>query len=267
MFLCVLNSSIINMDFPKLVVIKVGWKRLGLILVVIAVIAGALLGYSLISLFYNVRDVSIEEVVSVPQSFDDVHVRLFGYVVNTSGYMFGPKYVLRDFDEDVEIALVHEDDSEIVDLEPYVSFVFDGKNYTQIRNIRVSVVGYVRYVGLVIDAPSFYLDVEKVELQMDVLKAVVIEFLQTTDVPNGGWDGTVEVEEIYDHKLGGKVMVVRYSTLNAGHPGFFLEAIEHHIAVITVDIRGEVVSAFCVSGSFHEGKIWDLLNQRWIQQI
>ena len=37
------------------------------------------------------------------------------------------------------------------------------------------------------------------------LGSIVIEFLKTTDVPNGRWDGTVEVKEIYDHKLGGKV--------------------------------------------------------------
>ena len=247
-------------------VIKVSWKRLALILVLVAAVGGAVMGYSMNSLFYNVRDVSIEEVVSDPQSFDDVHVRLHGYVANTSVYMFGPKYVLRDFDEGVEIALGHKGGSERVDLEPYVSFVFDGENYTQIRNIRVSVVGYVRYIGPVVDAPSFHLDVERVELQIDVLKGLVIEFLKTTDVPNGGWDGTVEIKEIYDHKLGGKVMVVKYTTANAGHPGFFLEAIEHHTAVITLNMRGEVVSAFCVWGSFHDGKIWDLLNQRWIQQ-
>lgn len=103
------------------------------------------------------------------------------------------------------------------------------------------------------------------ELSQAELENIVIEFLKTTDVPNSGWDGTVEVMQIYDHKLGGKVIVVKYTTANAGHPDFFLEAIEHHIAVITFNIKGEVVSAFCVWGSFHDDKIWDLLNQRWIQ--
>ena len=254
------------MDLRKLLVATLRWKRPVLILLVIAAVAGAVVSYSINSLFYNVSDVSIKEVVSDPQSFDGVHVRLQGYVVNTSMYMFGPKHVLRDFEEEVEIALGGKGGSERVDLEPYVSFVFDGKNYTQMRNISVSVVGYVRYIGFVIDAPSFYLDIERVELQMDVLKRIVIDFLKTTDVPNGGWDSTVEVKEVYDHKLGGKVMVVKYTTVNAGHPGFFLEAIEHHIAVITLNMRGEVVSAFCVWGGFHDSKIWDLLNQRWIQQ-
>jgi hypothetical protein len=113
---------------------------------------------------------------------------------------------------------------------------------------------------------SFYLDVKEVELQIDALKGHIIEFLRITDVPSGVWDGTVEVKEVYDHKLGGKVMVVKYTTANAGHPRFFLEAVEQHIAVITLNMKGEVMSAFCVSGSFHDGKIWDLLNQRWIQQ-
>jgi len=232
---------------------------------VVAAVSGAVLGYFINFVIYGVRDVSVKEVVSDPQSFDGVHVQLHGYIVDTS-YMFGPKYVLRDFEEGVEIALSGKGRPEKIDFEPYVSFVFDGENYTRIRNINVIVVGYVRYIGPVIDAPSFFLDVEKVEPQKDILETIAIEFLKTTDVPNGGWNGTVEVKEIYDNKLGGKVMVVKYTTANGGHPGFFLEAIEHHIAVITLNMRGEVVSAFCVWGSFHDGKIWDLLNQRWIQQ-
>jgi hypothetical protein len=109
-------------------------------------------------------------------------------------------------------------------------------------------------------------EVIEVELIEAELEKIVVEFLKTTDVPNGVWDGTVEVREVYDHRLGGKVVVVEYTTANGGHPSFFLEAFEHHVAVFTVSMRGEVLSAFCVWGSFHDGKIWDLLNQRWIQQ-
>ena len=242
------------------------WKRLALILVVVAAVSVVVLGYFINFVIYNVRDVSVEEVVSDPQSLDGAHVRLHGHVVNTSVYMFGPKYVLRDFEDGVEIALGGKGAPEKVDFEPYVSFVFDGENYTQIRNIRVIVVGYVRYIGLVTDAPSFHLDVEKVEPQMDVLETIVIEFLKTTDVADGGWDGTVKIKEIYDHKLGGEVVVVEYGTANAIHPHFMAEAIENHTAVITINEKGEVVSAFCVWGNFHDNKIWDLINQKWIQK-
>lgn len=106
----------------------------------------------------------------------------------------------------------------------------------------------------------------EVELSRVELEEIVIEFLKTTDVPNSGWNGTIEVKEIYDHKLGGKVMVVNYTTANAVHPHLMCEAIEHHTAIITVNEKGQVISAFCFLGSFHDGKIWDLLNQRWIQQ-
>ncbi|MFQ5758927.1 MAG: hypothetical protein ACE5IF_04555 [Candidatus Bathyarchaeia archaeon] len=241
------------------------WKRSTLILVGVAAVSVVAIGFSIYFMIYGVRDFPIEEVVSDPQSFDGVHVRLHGYVVDTSVYMFGPKYVLGDLKDGVEIALGGRGGPEKVDFAPYVSFVFDGENYTQIRDIGVSVVGYVRYTGPVMDVPSFYLDVEKVELQIDVLKGLVIDFLKTTDVSNAGWDGTVEVKEIYDHKLDGKVIVVEYMTTNAVHPHFMCEAIEHHKAVITLDEKGEVVSAFCVWGSFHGGRIWDLLNQRWIK--
>ena len=254
------------MDLRKLVVTTVRWKRLALILMVVAAVSVVVLGYFINFAIYGVRDVSVEDVVSDPQSFDGVHVRLHGYVADTSVYMFGPKCVLRDFEDGVEIALGGKGGSEKVDFKPYISFVFDGENYTQIRNIRVSVVGYVRYIGLVIDAPSFLLDVEKVEPQIDVLETILIEFLKTTDVADGGWDGTVEIKEIYDHKLGGKVIVVEYTTVNAIHPYFMAEAIEHHTAVITINGKGEVVSAFCVWGNFHDNKIWDLINQKWIQK-
>jgi len=241
----------------------VRWKRLAWILVVVAAVACVVIGLSMNSLFYGVRDVSIGEVVSDPQSFDGAYVRLCGYAVDTGVYMFGPKYVLRDFDDAVEIALGGKGGPKKVDLEPYVSFVLDMGNYTSIRNIRVSVIGYVRYIGPVIDAPSFYVDVEKVEPSVTELETVVAEFLKTTDVANVLWDDTVEIIEIYDHKLGGKVVVVNYTTMNAVHPHFMCEAIEHHTAVITINEKGEVVSAFCVWGSFHDGKIWDLVNQRW----
>lgn len=98
------------------------------------------------------------------------------------------------------------------------------------------------------------------------LKNIVIEFLKTTDVSRATWDGTVNIKEIYDHKLGGKVIVANYTTMNAIHPYFMAEAIEDHTAVITLDSRGEVVSAFCVWGTFHGQSIWDLINQRWIRK-
>jgi hypothetical protein len=248
------------------VVATVRWKRLALILVVVAAVSVVVLGYFINFVVYGAKDVSVEEVVSDPQSFDGVNVRLHGYVADTSGYMFGPKYVLRDLEDGAEIALGGKGGPKNVDLEPCVSFVFDGENYTQIRNVRVSVVGYVRYIGLVVDAPSFFLDVEKVEPQMDILETVVVEFLKTTDVADGGWDGTVEIKEIYDHQMGGKVVVLGYTTANAIHPHFMAEAIEHHTAVITINEKEEVVSAFCVWGSFHDNRIWDLINQKWIQK-
>lgn len=115
-----------------------------------------------------VQHVSMKELASNPQSFDGVHARLFGCVVETN-YMFGPKYVLRDFDDAVEVALDGKNGPQNLNLEPYVSFVFDGINYTRIGNSEVSIVGYVRYIGLGTDFPSFYLDVEKVEMETSII--------------------------------------------------------------------------------------------------
>lgn len=91
----------------------------------------------------------------------------------------------------------------------------------------------------------------------------VVDFLKTTDVPRGRWNESVKIREIYDHKLGGKILVVEYITMNMGHPEFMCEAIEEHTAIITVNSEGQIVSAFCIHGS----KLWDLINQRWVHVI
>jgi len=143
-------------------VVTMRWKRLAILLVAVTTVVGAVAVYYMNSLFYAPGDVPIQKVVSDPKSFDGAPVRLRGYVVDTKVYMFGPKYVLRDFDEECEIPLNGKDGPVRVDLEPYVSFIFDGRNYTQIRNIRVSVVGHVRYIGFVTDAPPFHLDAERI---------------------------------------------------------------------------------------------------------
>ncbi|MFQ6116230.1 MAG: hypothetical protein ACE5NG_19380 [bacterium] len=54
------------------------WKRLALISVVVAAVSVVVLGYFINFVVYGVRDFSVEEVVSDPQSFDGVHVRVHG---------------------------------------------------------------------------------------------------------------------------------------------------------------------------------------------
>jgi hypothetical protein len=142
-------------------------KRLFLFLSSVVVVS-VILGYFLLSTFFGIRDVSIIDVVFDPESFDGVRVQLQGYVVDTGVYMFGPKYVLRDFENEVEIALGGEDNEENVDLEPYVSFVFNGGNYTQIAKTRTQVVGHVCYLGWVTDFSSFLLDIQNAETVIDV---------------------------------------------------------------------------------------------------
>lgn len=153
---------------------KVRWKRLALISVVVAAISVVVIDYFLNFVIYGVRDVSVEEVVCDPQSFDGVHVRLRGYVVDTSVYMFGPKYMLMG-DEGDEIALGGKGGPENVDLGLYVSFIFDGENYTRIRSLKVIVVGYVRYVGPATDVPPCHLDVETVKEANTVHTCIIHE--------------------------------------------------------------------------------------------
>lgn len=141
-------------------------RRLFVVFLILSSILAAFLLYEFVLYkIYPIRVVSIREINLNPESFNGFHVELHGYIVDTSVYMFGPKYVLRDFDYGVEIALGGKGGPKNVDLAPYVSFVFDGRNYTQIGNKIVSVVGYVRYIGWVTDFSSFLLDVEGVEQQ------------------------------------------------------------------------------------------------------
>ena len=242
------------------------WQRLTFISVVVAfsILAAGFLLYSSV---YYVRDVSIKDVVSDPRTFDGVRVRLHGYVVDTSVYMFGPKYVLRNLEEKTELALGGKGGPTKVNLEPYVSFVFDGENYTRTRDINASIVGIVHYIGLVMDAPPVSLEVEEIELPIDALKTILIEFLRTTDVSKVVMNyEAIEIEEIYSHKSGGSVIIAEYTTSSAIHPYFMAEAIEHHRAVFTINENGQVESAFCVWGSFHGNGVWDLVNQKWIQK-
>lgn len=150
-------------------------RRKRLVLILVATIAtGALIGYFINSLFFVVRDVSIEDVVSDPQSFDRARVRLRGYVVDTHIYVLGPKYVLMS-DYGTEIALGGKSGPENIDLDPYVSFIFDGKNYTQIRSLKLIVLGSVRYIGSATDTPPYYFEVETVKEANTVMEDVATE--------------------------------------------------------------------------------------------
>jgi hypothetical protein len=134
---------------------------LALILAVTAV-AASIAGYVVLKIS-AAREVSIKDVNSDPQSFNNTRVRVYGYLVNTSYYMFGPKYVLRD--NSSEIALSSKNGPRSIDLAKYVSFIFDGETYSQTKDMMMSIVGHVRYIGFVTDVPSCYIEVENAELK------------------------------------------------------------------------------------------------------
>jgi hypothetical protein len=134
-----------------------------LVLILVVILGVSVISFLLHSAIYFVRDVSIKDVISESQSLDGDRVRLRGYVVEASGYMFGPKYALRNFEDKAEIALCGKGGPKNVNLEPYVSFIFDGENYTKIRDIIVIIVGIVHNIGLATDSPPICLDVEEIE--------------------------------------------------------------------------------------------------------
>ena len=143
---------------------------LALILAVIAAVAG-ITGYIALDISAT-GVVSVKDINSNPQRFNNTRVRVNGYIVDASCCMFGPKYVLRD--DSSEIALGEKGGSRNVDLTPYVSFIFDGQNYTQTEDMLMSVVGHVRYVGSVTDAPPYYVEIENAELKAARWDAVAL---------------------------------------------------------------------------------------------
>lgn len=130
------------------------------VLVAVAAVA-SVVGYVVLCLS-PFRDVTIEDIASNPESFDGVHVRLRGYIVKPN-YFLGPKYVLRD--GRWEVALSEKGKSGGVQLERFVSFIIGGQNRTQLRDMVVSVSGCARYIGFVVDSPSYYVEVEDVKIQ------------------------------------------------------------------------------------------------------
>jgi hypothetical protein len=119
-----------------------------------------------ISILYPLwpRDFSIKEICSNPKAFNNLHVRLHGYITYYQGLTFGAPFVLRDPKfEGGQIAL----SANASVLSPYVSFVQTdtlGREITQIASIKVRVTGYMHYTeSQILDAPNLYLEVEKVE--------------------------------------------------------------------------------------------------------
>lgn len=130
-----------------------------------------------------------------------------------------------------------------------------------------AIVGVSILGGLVLS--GFFLEEQERQrvLSQAELKSIAIEFLNNTIICDSGSNVIVEIKEIIDYvDVDGKfVMVLNYTTCNAGHPNFVLEAVEHHTAIIKLTTDGNVVSALCVWGSFHKDRIWDLLDQKWIE--
>ncbi len=86
-----------------------------------------------------------------------------------TGYMFGPAFVLRNFNYDgAEIAIAGKGQTIVngFNLTQYVSFEQDGiGGMMQVNNTKVTVVGHVHYWGVRIDAETFGLDIEEVSAQ------------------------------------------------------------------------------------------------------
>jgi hypothetical protein len=149
---------------------------LTLLLIVVAVVTG-IVGYTALSALLP-KHVSIKEINADPEIFNGAYVSLRGYTVKTSVYTFGPKYILKE--DESQIALDGKNPPVDIDLDRVVSFIFDGENYTQTRDIIISVVGRIRYVGLVTDAPSHYVDIERMEPETARWDMTIVDSQQIT---------------------------------------------------------------------------------------
>ncbi|MBI4138068.1 MAG: hypothetical protein HY482_00540 [Candidatus Wildermuthbacteria bacterium] len=104
---------------------------------------------------------SFREIQQHPQAYDGKEIKLTGRIVRNDGVWFGLPYELAESgktpDQAVRIPLAGDN------LDAYVSFLFDGKVYTEIANREVAIKGVVRYIGEVTDAPPFHIQVDRIE--------------------------------------------------------------------------------------------------------
>ena len=123
------------------------------------------------SYYFQYKEVPLAMIENNPESFNQNKISLVGLVIKNEGALFGPKYELAEFkssnDFDINsakrIALGLKAGPSI-DLTNFVSYTFDGRNYTKIANKPANVKGKVIYHGPVIDAPQYYLDLETIKL-------------------------------------------------------------------------------------------------------
>jgi hypothetical protein len=125
-------------------------------------VAVSLTGYIVLSIPVP-KNVTIMEINWNPQSFNNTYVRVDGYLANTSDYTYGSTYFLRD--NGSEIALSQRNGPSGIDLAKYVSFISDGGNHAQTRDMLMSIEGHIRYMGFVTDMPSRCIEVESAQLK------------------------------------------------------------------------------------------------------
>ncbi len=142
-------------------------------LISVIILIALIVIYSQYSLYKIVSIVSIE---NNPQFYNFVRVELRGFIVENTGLMFGPKYELVEEDAPLTPPKNFKDANKIalglkagpsIDLSKYVSYYFDGKNYTRVGFKPVLVHGTVIYIGEASDAPPFYLDLKDVKIDLD----------------------------------------------------------------------------------------------------
>jgi len=121
--------------------------------------------------YFSYNKIPLSTIEDNPTPYNKIKISIRGLVIRNEGAFFGPQYELAEFESSKDfninaakqIALGLKSDSN-VDLSNFISYTFDGRNYTQIANKPVNVKGIVIYHGPVTDAPQYYLDLEKIKL-------------------------------------------------------------------------------------------------------
>lgn len=145
-------------------------KNKVLILIVTLIFVGSIIYLQ----YFSYRELSVSSIESNPQIYNFAKVKLRGMVIENTGMFFGSNYELAGFEQgkifDIkdasQIALGLKGGSNI-DLTNYVSYYFDGLNYTEGVYKPVVVTGTIKYLGEVMDAPPFYLELESVKIELD----------------------------------------------------------------------------------------------------
>jgi len=135
--------------------------------IVILIALSSVLVYSQFIVYKNIPLADIEKD---PQIYDQKRIEVEGIIIENVGAFFGARYTLAQttptepfkIEDTKKIALNWGGGSDI-NFSNYVSYIFNGADYAEVRKKRVVIEGTMIYYGDVLDAPPYYIAIDNIQ--------------------------------------------------------------------------------------------------------